>query len=95
MVTIKINEKEIHVTEGTSVLEAAQQADIYIPRLCSHPDIPAISSLKPAEFIFRGELRIENAKPDLVYEGCRLCVVKINGKNGLIRACNTPVEEET
>jgi len=36
---LTINEQEITVKEGMTVLEAAQQAGIYIPTLCYHPDL--------------------------------------------------------
>ena len=50
------------------VLEAAQAADIYIPTLCSDPD------LEP-------------------YAACRLCVVEIDGRRGLVTACTTPATD--
>jgi NADH dehydrogenase/NADH:ubiquinone oxidoreductase subunit G len=37
MVNITIDGKEIQVPEGTTVLRAAEQADIHIPTLCDHP----------------------------------------------------------
>ena len=37
MVHITIDGKEIQVPEGTTVLRAAEQADIHIPTLCDHP----------------------------------------------------------
>ena len=91
MVTLIIDEVEVSVPEGTTVLEAAQQADIYIPHICSHPDLPPVATLKPATVVYQGEVRLENAKPDLEYEGCQLCAVEITGKESLHRACNTPV----
>ena len=39
MVKITINEKQIEVPEGTTVLRAAEMADIYIPRLCDHKEL--------------------------------------------------------
>ena len=39
MVNLTINGKKIEVAEGTTVLEAARQAEIYIPTLCDHPDL--------------------------------------------------------
>lgn len=38
---ITIDGKEIQAKEGTSVLEAALEANIFIPHLCSHPDLEA------------------------------------------------------
>ena len=37
MVNITIDGKKFQVPEGTTVLRAAQQADIHIPTLCDHP----------------------------------------------------------
>ena len=37
MVNITIDGKEIQVPEGTTVLRAAEMADIHIPTLCDHP----------------------------------------------------------
>ena len=39
MIKLTIDGKTVEVTEGTTVLEAAEQADIYIPTLCHHPQL--------------------------------------------------------
>ncbi|KAF0121740.1 MAG: hypothetical protein FD151_1097 [bacterium] len=36
-VNLKIDEREIVVDEGTTILDAAQQNGIRIPTLCNHP----------------------------------------------------------
>ncbi|MFA5928969.1 MAG: NADH-dependent [FeFe] hydrogenase, group A6 [Candidatus Margulisiibacteriota bacterium] len=41
MVKAKINNLEIEVAEGTSILDAAKAAQIKIPTLCKHPDLVA------------------------------------------------------
>ena len=38
-VTIQINEKELVVPTGTTILEACRQHNIHIPTLCHHPDL--------------------------------------------------------
>lgn len=38
-VTVFINDKEIEVKQGITILEAAKQAGIHIPTLCYHPDL--------------------------------------------------------
>jgi len=91
MITLTIDDIEVTVPEGTTILDAAQQAEIYIPHLCSHPDLPSIDALKPAEVVYRNGVRIKNKKPDLEFEGCQLCVVEVEGKADLQRSCNTPV----
>ena len=39
MVTLYIDNKEVKAEEGKSVLDAALDAGIYIPHICSHPDL--------------------------------------------------------
>jgi NADH dehydrogenase/NADH:ubiquinone oxidoreductase subunit G len=63
-IRISIDGKEIEASEGQSVLDAALEAGIYIPHLCSHPD------LAPAG-------------------NCRLCVVQIEGVEGIQTSCET------
>lgn len=46
MITITIDGKKIQTEEGTSVLEAALQNNIYIPHICHHPDLKDISACK-------------------------------------------------
>lgn len=41
MVNIKIDGKAIQVEEGISLLQAARKAQLKIPALCYHPDLPA------------------------------------------------------
>ena len=39
MVNLKINDQQVSVPEGTTVLAAAKQIGINIPTLCNHPDL--------------------------------------------------------
>lgn len=39
MIKLTIDGKPVEVQEGTTVLEAAEQADIYVPTLCHHPQL--------------------------------------------------------
>jgi formate dehydrogenase beta subunit len=93
MAKLTIDGVEVTAPEGTTILDAAQQAEIYIPHLCSHPDLSPIEELKPAQAVYREGKRIENKKPELVYEGCQLCVVVVEGREGFQRACSTKVAE--
>lgn len=68
-----------HVVEapaGASVLNAATVADLYIPALCAHPDLP------PAQ---------QRGCGDNGDAGCNLCLIEIDGVPGLSKACSTPV----
>ena len=60
-----IDDQDIEIQEGRSVLEAALDSGIYIPHLCHHPDLLPIGA-------------------------CRLCVVEIEGMEGLPTSCTTP-----
>lgn len=91
-VVLTIDEAKISVPKGTTILDAARQAGVYIPHLCSHVNLPHVKGMKPAESVYRGALRLENKRPDIEeYEGCQLCVVQIEGREGLQRSCCTEV----
>ena len=44
MVNLRIDNKEIEVPAGTSLIEAARQNGVYIPSLCYNSDLPHYSS---------------------------------------------------
>ena len=56
-ISLIINDTEVFVPKGTSILQAAQTSGIYIPRLCTHPDLPPSQGLKPVEFVYRGDIQ--------------------------------------
>ena len=76
-VKLTINGQEITVPEGTTILEAAKSADIYIPTLCYHPDLPGAKGAEAAKTVYQGERKIENAMPDEAGKGCGLCLVEV------------------
>lgn len=57
MITMTIDDQEITVEEGTSVLNAALDHNIYIPHICHHPDLPEISTCKLCFVEIEGEER--------------------------------------
>jgi formate dehydrogenase beta subunit len=91
-VTLTINDTRVTVSEGSTILQAATAADVYIPTLCYHPSLPTSKGLEPREFVFRGQDKIFSDKAD-AYEGCRLCIVKVEGIEELQTACNTAVAQ--
>jgi len=93
MPKIKIDYAEISVAKGTTILLAAEQAGIYIPHICFHPDIPPVDRQKPAHVIYCNGEPIENTMPEQLYEGCQLCVVEIEGQQGLHRSCSITVAD--
>jgi len=95
-IPITINGTKIDVKKGITILEASQNAGIYIPSLCAHPDLPPLVGLKPNEYIFQGNTRFKNensTNSTQGHQGCQLCVVKIEGIEGLQTSCSTIVEE--
>ncbi len=93
---ITINGIKTEAKKGESVLEASLNAEIYIPSLCAHPDLPALVGMKPLECIYQGKNQFKNdniSNSSNGHEGCQLCVVKLNGSEGLITSCITTVEQ--
>jgi len=84
-----INTQLIESESGVTLLEAARCADIYIPTLCSHPDLPPAGGIEAVKIVFQGDRRIENSRPDKTGEGCALCLAEIEGQVELAKACET------
>ncbi len=93
-VALTIDDTEVKVEKGATVLEAAQSVDIYIPAICYHPDLPSASEIKLDDQIYRaGELVKNSGSNPKDFEGCQLCVVEIEGTEGFPTACDTPARE--
>lgn len=92
-VKLTIDDQQLEVQEGTAILEAARSADIYIPTLCYHPDLPIAKGIPASEVVFQGDLRIENSMPEEAGKGCGLCVVEVEGEAELIESCAVEVME--
>ncbi len=104
-VTLSINGETASAPAGSTILVAARAAGVYIPTLCSHPDLPPARGREPAAAVFQGDRRIENAGPqgngsdspasavddDSGLE-CGLCVVQVEGLSEPVRACITEIE---
>ncbi|MFX1509435.1 MAG: FAD-dependent oxidoreductase [Promethearchaeota archaeon] len=93
MVKLTINGIEAEVDEGSNILTAAESVDVYIPRLCYHPDLASGVGTKTTDSIFRGSQEIKHIGGEIEYEGCGLCAVEIEGRDGIYQACDTQVEE--
>jgi len=88
-VQIVIDGKTFSVVEGISVLEAARASGIYIPGLCSHPDLDAFKSFNWSKGVWQGKVWIagEEAEGESELPHCELCLVAVNG-NTLQRSCD-------
>jgi [NiFe] hydrogenase diaphorase moiety small subunit len=60
---ITIDGKEIEARLGQTILEAADEAGIYIPRLCSHPDLKPIGSCRVCTVLVDGRPQAACVKP--------------------------------
>ncbi|MFH1230715.1 MAG: FAD-dependent oxidoreductase, partial [Planctomycetota bacterium] len=97
MITLKINNQEIKSTENTSILKASLDAGIYIPHLCSHPDLKPIadSDLQPYDVIYQANNLIKSIRAgNQTLNGCQLCLVEIKGTTELQRACATTIKPD-
>lgn len=92
-VNFTIDKMQLEVPAGTTILEAAREAEIYIPTLCFHPDLPPAKDSPATKVIYQGQLKTENAMPDEVGRGCGICVVEIEGQPDLMDSCTTAVQE--
>ena len=92
-VRLTIDGQSVEVPEGTTILEAARTADIYIPSLCYHPDLPPAKDHPPVKAVFHGGCQIINARPEQAGKGCGICVVEIEGQSDLVGACGTDAVE--
>jgi NADPH-dependent glutamate synthase beta subunit-like oxidoreductase len=97
MIQITVNRKAIAADYNDTILKAAQRADIYIPTLCYHPDLPPGKGGLPVEAVYQGALRFENhpaASPEgIIPSGCGLCAVELVDTGELKPACSTHVSE--
>lgn len=89
-IRIRIDGTDVRADDGNSLLQAAYEADCYIPSLCFQADLPASPGSTPnfAE-IHRGQdVRVACADSQ-EYGGCGLCLVEVSGESELVHACET------
>ncbi|MFC2093086.1 FAD-dependent oxidoreductase [Bacteroidota bacterium] len=96
MIHLYIDNIELEVSEETTILEAARSVDIYIPTICSHPDLQPFHSLELSELVYQGDNKFANEKDASIesVKGCGLCLVKIEGEEELKPSCKTNVTDD-
>jgi formate dehydrogenase beta subunit len=95
-ITINIDGNPISCSEGMTILEAADAAGKYIPRLCHHPDLPAAKEVTWAEALWQGDKKIIGERSNVVAgedAHCNLCLVEVEGQSEAVNACITTVED--
>jgi len=88
-----VNNIEVKAPKNSSILEAAGNAEIYIPSLCYHPDLTPSRRTKAGTTVFRGGEQIVGDAPEKEFEGCNLCLVEVEGQPDLVPSCDTAVTE--
>ena len=71
---ITIDGKEIEAKEGQSVLEAALAANVFIPHLCSHPDLEAKGGCRLCSVEIEGGSGAAPACETMAKDGMRIRV---------------------
>ncbi|TKJ40042.1 BzdV protein [candidate division LCP-89 bacterium B3_LCP] len=95
-IQIQIDDKTLTVPEGLPVRKAALKNGIYVPGICGHPDLPPAREVQWSEQVYRGEEIIigDFSEEKTGDDGnCNLCLVSVEGMDGLVRACQTKAEE--
>jgi NADPH-dependent glutamate synthase beta subunit-like oxidoreductase len=92
-VRLHIDDQEVAVPAGITILEAAKRAGIYIPGLCCHPDLPPAKGAQAVAAVFQGDKKVENAMPGEQGKGCGLCLVEVVGDPDLVGSCGTEVKD--
>jgi formate dehydrogenase major subunit len=46
MITLSVDDRQVHVDDGTTILEAARAAGIEVPTLCWYPKLPVVGSCR-------------------------------------------------
>jgi formate dehydrogenase beta subunit len=93
---VTINGQSIECPQGKTILEAADSAGIYIPRLCHHPDLPPSGDVIWSDFIMQGEIKITGElSPEKAGDKahCNLCLVAIEGHPEPVNSCITQAED--
>jgi len=67
--TIKINGRDLQASEGMTVLDVATSADIHIPTLCYHPDLPPMGACRVCLVEIEGERTLQPSCSYPVREG--------------------------
>jgi NADPH-dependent glutamate synthase beta subunit-like oxidoreductase len=89
-IRLTIEDTTVEVAPGTNLLQAAHKAEVYVPSLCAHPDIPPWKDLEEWPEVFHGLKRIStDPSAERPEPGCGLCLVMVEDDTEPVRACVT------
>lgn len=92
MVSLAIDGQKIRDVGKKTILEVALEANLYIPHLCYHPQLSFPSQRGGEKEVYQGT-SVHRGQEGEAFDGCNLCLVAIEGREGLFRSCQTRVEE--
>ncbi|MGD8986488.1 MAG: 2Fe-2S iron-sulfur cluster-binding protein, partial [Desulfobacteraceae bacterium] len=92
MASIALDGQEIEALGDKTILQIALGAGVYIPHLCFHPQLDSLSVIESLERVYQGD-KEWTGKEGEVFEGCNLCLVEIEGQEGLFRSCKTLAQD--
>ncbi|MCP4569538.1 MAG: FAD-dependent oxidoreductase, partial [FCB group bacterium] len=95
MPTLTIDGQAIEYREGDSILDAADAAGVYIPRMCGHPDLTPIGDLIWSVGVYQTDVLLAGEKPEVKAADdahCNLCLVAVEGRDEPVNSCHTTVE---
>jgi NADH dehydrogenase/NADH:ubiquinone oxidoreductase subunit G len=68
-VTFTINGQRVTAPEGSTILEAARGAGIYIPTLCHHPDLTNVGACRICVVTVEKARNLQTACTTPIFEG--------------------------
>lgn len=92
MISMEVDGKRIECSGDKTILAAALEAGIHIPHLCSHPQLDSFAGVNSLEIIYQGDVA-HRGDPGTAFEGCNLCLVEIEGREGQLQSCKVIAEQ--
>ncbi len=96
MSQLTIDGQRVECSGERTILQAADAAGIYIPRLCAHPDLVSATKVELSKSIWQGPTQITGDFCDQKtgeFGRCNLCLVSVEGTSEPVNACDTPIED--
>ncbi|MFC1554192.1 FAD-dependent oxidoreductase [candidate division KSB1 bacterium] len=95
MISVRIDEVKISAPEGSTILEAARSAGIYIPVLCSFPSLGPFHSAELSDSVYQGETFITDDSDNNIKSiiGCGICIVQQENADMPVPSCKTEISE--
>jgi NADPH-dependent glutamate synthase beta subunit-like oxidoreductase len=94
--TFTIDGQTVSCPSGKTILQAADAAGVYIPRMCHHPDLSLVCDVVWAGEVHQDKRKITGERPSAragEEAHCNLCVVQIEEPSEIVNSCVTPTAD--